>query len=389
MSSYKNGEFEEFPLKVFTLQDVKDGKTPCTITDIESLLIGQAQTHKSRYTGDAKRLVSILDRNNTALKGIVLFSERHGAIALATLFTGFHKDGLRKFDAEDLFVASDFRNHGVFRVLLHEVAKYVIDNGGTHLQWETMSNNFKMQEVIKHYGAVKPDVATFDATPLLRRDFTAPSVVKEIYSQNSLSTSLISSKHESDIREIGINPQIIWARGDLPFSGFITHDISDREKPKVVAVTAAWPRVGTFDLTDSIVLEHTQKINIEAESFEERVKRTAAIVSSVIDTLRETSAKLEKTRGNVHCMDSAKWIVNRGKGEDLTATYKVLSEYFGLAQETLGGGDREQWVLKNGKLMERAEAKVERIMRIPADKQIGEPIRIDIGLGEKNDLKIA
>lgn len=362
-------EFDEFPLHVFTLQDVKDGKTPCTITDVESLLIGQAQTHKTRYTGDGRTLVRKLSRENSALKGIVLFSVQHGAVALATLFTGFHKDGQRKFYAEDLFVASDFRSHGVFRILLHEVAKYTTQNGGHHLQWETMSNNAKMQQVINHYGAIKPDVVTLDATSFLAANYSPPPNLQDAWNNHAIVTSMITSQHESDLRKLAISPQIIWARGDLPFSGFITHDNSQGGKP--IAVTAAWPRIGTFDLTDGIVLEHPLKEQIPGESDADNLERTRLIVASTIRTLRETAERFEKRAA--HKIHTAKWLVNKGKSGP-TSAYEVLANDFGIVTETLGGGDREEWVLRNGKLLERADAGIQPVMRIPRDKQVGQPL---------------
>lgn len=369
-SNHMQAEFDEVPLQVFTLQDIRAGRTPCSLRDVEFLLSGQAHTHKTRYTGNLSELRNKLGRTNTALKGIVLYSEQYGAIALATLFTGFHKGGQRKFYAEDLFVASDFRNHGVFRVLFHEVAKYTVNNGGHHLQWETMSNNPKMQAVIQHYGAIRPDVVTLGASHLLDPKYKFPEGLREAWQNNAYETSIITSQHTGDLGRLGIDPQIVWASGDLPFSGFITHE---RETKTPVAATAAWPRIGTFDLTDGIVLEHTIKQRLQGESLEQRIERSKQIITSTIATLRETASSYEKANNKPHKIRTAKWLVNTGR-DDPTSTYSVLTQDFGLVTEQLGGGDREEWILTNGKLIERANANVPLLMRIPKNKHIGEPI---------------
>ena len=216
----------------------EDTDSPLTLKDLSYLLAAEAAFYTVRYEGgDLKRLSKLLQESNNTIRGFII-SWDHVPAAFAIYSPMISPKG-RGASVENLFITESFRNHGLGKLLSHELASRAINDGADYLEWSTDKRNEPVhgyaRSVLKGRRA---SVLNIDANKLLDPDMPSRLAAKNGWSEANLTTRCIKPNDGPMLEKLGLSPLLIRHSGDLPFIGFITFEKGQLQEP--LAVTLGW-----------------------------------------------------------------------------------------------------------------------------------------------------
>lgn len=344
-----------------TIHDIDDilHKTPgcpVTLSSLQRLIHAQASLHRTSAVENLRSLRKMLESRGSTLRGFVLHGDGIGPIAYAVYFPMIDHRGDRAAYCEDFFIAESMRGHGVADILFYELARKVMDEGATKLQWATDKRNEPVHGfVTKHLHAKHPDIITIAASDLLKESSRASELLRTHWNAKDYITRPLTPEDSQLPNKVQLSRNIIRATGDLSFRGFVTFRKGDPSRP--VAITPGWTHLSTFRLREGIHLEHPScQANFDPD----------ALVASIAIAAR----KYIHSKG----LSYLRWHVP--ESDDPVRT--VLREKLILPIDSMLGDEDSQLIvyeLTNGALTALAQTPVKPIVEIPNSSPIGTSAR--------------